>query len=111
MTFMKHALLLAATGAFLISGGALAKEEAGKTQPKAPPYSKGEPSKETRQQMAAMHEKMADCLNSNRPISECKSEMHESCEKMKGGCPHDSMMHQGGKGMGGEYGGESEDTE
>lgn len=53
-------------------------------------------SKEERQKMADMHSKMASCLKSDRPMSECRNEMMSSCQKMMGedGCP---MM--GKKGM------------
>jgi len=58
-----------------------------------------EPSPEARQQMAAVHQKMADCLKSDRPIAECKAEMMKSCHEMMGerGCP---MMGASGGGMG-----------
>ena len=47
-------------------------------------------SPEMRKQMAAEHQKMADCLNSTKPMSECKKEMMEECPMMKG--------HMDGKG-------------
>jgi len=58
-----------------------------------------EPSPEVRQQMAAVHQKMADCLRSDRPIAECKAEMKKSCHEMMGerGCP---MMGASGGEMG-----------
>lgn len=57
------------------------------------------PSAEQRQKMAEVHQKMADCLKSNRPMSECRDEMHQSCKGMMGeaGCP---MMGMGKGGMG-----------
>jgi hypothetical protein len=63
---------------------------------KAPPA----PTKEMRQQMAVAHEKMAACLRSDKPISECREEMQKSCHDMMGeqGCPmmgmhrHERMM-------------------
>jgi hypothetical protein len=63
------------------------------------------PSPEVRQQMAAVHQKMAECLRSDRPIAECRSEMMKSCHDMmgEGGCP----MMNGAGGMGpGMMGGE-----
>ena len=44
---------------------------------------------EQRQTMAAAHEKMAACLRSDRPLSECRNEMMQACHKMMGkeGCP------------------------
>lgn len=46
-------------------------------------------SKEQRAQMAAVHEKMAACLRSDRPLEECRDEMHASCVGLFGdeGCP------------------------
>lgn len=53
------------------------------------------PSKETREKMAAVHEKMAACLRSDKSIAECHTEMMKSCEEIMGkdGCP---MMGMGG---------------
>jgi hypothetical protein len=53
-----------------------------------------DPSAEQRQKMAEIHRKMADCLVSERPIAECRAEMHASCQSMMGadGCP---MMGMG----------------
>lgn len=68
--------------------------------PKAPP----EPSKETRQQMAAAHEKMAACLRSDKSLTECRNEMHQQCMNMMGGqyCPMmGPMMGKGGPMQGG----------
>jgi hypothetical protein len=50
--------------------------------------------KEERQKMAEMHTNMASCLQSERPMSDCKSEMMKSCKGMmeKSGC---SMMGPG----------------
>jgi hypothetical protein len=58
-----------------------------------------EPTPQVRQQMAAVHEKMAACLKSERPIAECKAEMWDDCHALKGasGCP---MMGPMGGGMG-----------
>jgi hypothetical protein len=57
------------------------------------------PSPEVRQQMAAVHEKMAQCLRSERPMAECRAEMVGSCQQMMGAsaCP---MMGSGAGGMG-----------
>jgi len=46
-------------------------------------------SKEERKQMAEMHTKMAACLESDKPMSECQGEMMKSCKNMMGktGCP------------------------
>ena len=62
------------------------------------------PTQEQRKKMAAVHQKMADCLKSDKPIAECKSEMMKSCrEEMmsQGGCP---MMGKMGGHMGGMMG-------
>lgn len=50
-------------------------------------------SSETRKQMADMHQKMADCLKSDRSISDCRDTMMASCPMMKdGSCPMMGMM-------------------
>lgn len=50
--------------------------------------------KEQRQKMAQMHEKMAKCLRSDRPFSECHDEMRKGCKDMgKDGCPMMQEMH------------------
>lgn len=60
------------------------------------------PSRQMREQMAAMHEQAAACLRSEKPIAECRDELMQSCRKMKkmmGG--HDcAMMGTGMMGMG-----------
>jgi hypothetical protein len=66
-------------------------------EPPAPPSA---PSKEVREQMAALHEKMAACLRSDKAFAACRDEMQKSCWEMMGeqGCPmmgmgmHDRMM-------------------
>jgi hypothetical protein len=52
-----------------------------------------------RQKMAEVHRKMAACLESTRPMAQCREEMHESCRGMMGeaSCP---MMGMGTGGMG-----------
>jgi hypothetical protein len=65
-----------------------------------PPAGPPAPSKEMRAQMAALHEKMAACLRSDKAFAECRDEMHKNCRDMMGeqGCP---MMSNGmGMGMG-----------
>ncbi|MBC7386157.1 MAG: hypothetical protein H7301_08375 [Cryobacterium sp.] len=57
-----------------------------------------EPTPEMRAQMAGMHQMMADCLKSAKPVSECKQKMMKDCPMMKatGHCPvmgeMDAMM-------------------
>jgi hypothetical protein len=43
------------------------------------------PSKEDRTKMAEAHEKMAACLKSDKPMKECREEMHEARGGMMGG--------------------------
>jgi hypothetical protein len=66
----------------VVAGSALAAEPATNA-----------PSKEMREKMAAVHQKMADCLRSDKAVAECHSEMQKSCTTMMGeeGCP---MMGQ-----------------
>ena len=42
-----------------------------------------------RANMAAMHEQMAKCLRSDKPMSVCRSQMRENCKAMMGesSCP------------------------
>lgn len=40
-------------------------------------------SPEMRQKIASVHQNMADCLKSDRPVSECRSEMMRSKKQMK----------------------------
>jgi hypothetical protein len=70
---------------------------AGAAEPKQAPSPT--PSAEQRQKMAEVHQKMADCLRSDRPIAECRSEMASACHDMlgAGSCP---MMGKGAGGMG-----------
>lgn len=65
----------------------------------AQPTTGTEPSKETRQQMAAVHEQMAQCLRSDKTFAECHAQMQASCRAMMGaqGCPMMGM----GRGPGG----------
>lgn len=55
-------------------------------------------SKEQREQMAAAHERMAQCLRSDRSFADCHKEMRAACKQMgPQGCPamngmHDRMM-------------------
>ncbi len=65
----------------------------------APPASAQQPapSKEMRAQMATIHEQMAACLRSDKPIADCHAEMVQSCQKV--GCPMGAMgMGPGPKG-------------
>ncbi len=58
------------------------------------------PSKELREKMAVLHEQMAACLRTDKPIDECRSEMMKNCQNTLGkhGC------HMGHGMMGGRPG-------
>lgn len=58
-------------------------------EPPAGPAAPGQaPSRELREKMAAAHEKMAQCLRSERDIAECRKEMRAACGYMgRDGCP------------------------
>ena len=65
-----------------------------------PPAAPAAPSKEMREHMAAVHEKMVACLRSDKEFAACRDEMQKNCQEMMGeqGCP---MMGMGmGMGMG-----------
>ncbi len=89
-TRMHRRFVLAVASAVLVSGVALAAEAVLPTPV--------DPSPEQRHKMAEIHQRMADCLVSARPIAECRGEMQKSCHEMMGkaGC---SMM-DGGMGSG-----------
>lgn len=58
--------------------------------------SKGNMTKEQREDMAVAHEKMAACLRSETDAKTCHDELKKACHEQKS-CP----MHEGmGKGMG-----------
>jgi hypothetical protein len=57
-----------------------------------------EPTKEQRQKMADLHEKMAKCLKSDSSMADCHKEMMQGCKDTMGkdGCPmmgHHGMHH------------------
>jgi hypothetical protein len=87
-----HWFLLAAAIA-MFSIGTIARAE--ETAPTVP----ADPDPAQRQQMAAIHRRMAECLTSDRPFADCRAEMHASCQTTlgAGGCP---MMQGGGMGPG-----------
>lgn len=63
-----------------------------------PETSDATPTREMRNQMAAMHDKVAACLRSDRPFAECRSEMMEGCHSIgTHGCPMMDMKmeHKG----------------
>ena len=58
------------------------------------------PSKEMREHMAQLHEKMAVCLRSDRSVGDCRAEMHQECMSMGAGAcgmmgPHGGGMMKG----------------
>ena len=57
------------------------------------------PPKEVREKMATLHEQMAACLRSDKPLADCHSEMMKSCQDTMGkkDCP---MMGHGMMGSG-----------
>lgn len=64
-----------------------------------PPPPNGQPSKETREKMAVLHEQLAACLRSDKPLSQCHSEMVTSCQaQLAGDCAGLAGMGHGGDG-------------
>jgi hypothetical protein len=61
------------------------------------PAAQSPPSKEMREKMATLHEQMAACLRSDKPITQCRTEMMTSGQNVMGkdGCPMMGM----GRGM------------
>jgi hypothetical protein len=55
----------------------------------APPPAHPAPSKQMREKMATMHERMAGCLRSDKAVATCHDEMAKACHEMMGekGCP------------------------
>jgi len=53
-----------------------------------------EPSNEMRAKMASLHEQMATCLRSDKPVKDCRAEMMKACQQLGNdqGCP---MMGMG----------------
>ena len=86
----------ALTGALLIAGAAVAWAT-------DPPPSTMAPTREMRAQMATVHEQMATCLRSEKPVSDCHAEMMKSCEAISPagkGCQMGKGGMGPGKGMG-----------
>lgn len=63
-----------------------------------PPAHQMAPSRQMREKMAAMHEKMAACLRSDKPVAECREEMMKDCQGMMGGRGCSMMMGMSGMG-------------
>jgi len=64
-------------------------------EPAAPPNA---PTKEMREQMATMHEQMAACLRSDKPVVDCRNDMMKSCQALSPG--KNCGMWGSGMGMG-----------
>jgi len=79
---MKRIALLLGIGAVL--GGFALAQDKGATPAKPPPITA-----EQRKKMADLHEKMAACLRSDRPLSECHDEIMKACQETMGtnNCP------------------------
>lgn len=96
MTFSNsaHRVTTAITGALLI---ALSSAAFAADAPAAP----SAPTKEMRERMATLHEQMAACLRSDKPIAECRTQMWKHCQAMMGSRGCTGMMGSGGMmGMG-----------
>jgi hypothetical protein len=99
--FVLRFVLTAALATFASTSSFAAEETQAATGSQAAPAAPATapaPTPEQRKQLAAAHRRMADCLDSDRPFSECHAEMHASCMSTMGaqGCP----MMGGGMGMG-----------
>ena len=92
-----HAVLSAA----LLFGSVASAQDKTSTQTTPPPMPM-QMTREQRNKMADAHEKMAACLRSTKPLSECHQEMMQACKANLGAeCP---MMHM--HGMHGMHGGQ-----
>jgi len=80
----------ALTGALLIAGAAVAWAT-------DPPPSTMAPTREMRAQMATVHDQMATCLRSEKPVSDCHAEMMKSCQAIS---PAGKGCQMGRDGMG-----------
>jgi hypothetical protein len=81
--------LLASFGALILASASAASAA---EPPSRPPAT---PSKEMREKMAAIHEQLAACLRSDKPIADCRKEAMKNHQEMvgKGGCPMMDMDH------------------
>jgi uncharacterized cupredoxin-like copper-binding protein len=82
--------LVAALLSMLLTGAAFAAEPSPQAHPAL--------TKEQRESMAAIHEQMAACLRSDKPVADCHKEAMKKCQETMGkdGCPmmHEHMMHE-----------------
>ena len=86
---MKTLILTATTLLILAGTQVMAADTKTSTTPADP--------KAQREQMAQHHEKMAQCLRSDKTLQDCRQEMRQSCDQTMGeeGC---MMMDRKGKG-------------
>ena len=84
---------------WIVTLALLALASAGPTWAADPKKAPPEASAEQRLKMAEVHEKMAECLRSSRPMTECRSEMAAACQYMLGASAS-PMMGRGRGGMG-----------
>jgi fatty-acid desaturase len=95
------ALLLIVVGGISVSQARAADPYSSKTHSKHHPKSgmMSEPTADMRKKMADMHQMMADCLKSEKPMKECKQEMMKNCPMMKDGkkCPMAAEMDMMGE--------------
>jgi hypothetical protein len=85
---------VAIAAAFMASAGfALSAEPPSSASPA--------PSKQMREQMASVHERMAACMRSDKSMAECRTEMMQNCQTMMGdnGCQMMGMSMGMGMGM------------
>ena len=47
-----------------------------------PPATPNAPTKQMREQMASMHERMATCLRSDKAVVDCRNDMMKSCQAL-----------------------------
>jgi hypothetical protein len=71
-----------------------ANAEPGDKKPPALTKEERQSRAERHEKMSAMHAKMAQCLRSDKPLAECREQMHKDCPMGKdgGGC---GMMEEG----------------
>lgn len=86
---MKRVFVFVGLATLLFSGALRADDGKGMGKHKG----KMEMTSEQRNKMADMHEKMAACLRSTKPMGECHEEMKNSCKDMGEACPMMGKMH------------------
>ncbi|MBY0314577.1 MAG: hypothetical protein K2Q26_03595 [Bdellovibrionales bacterium] len=90
-------LIISFLFACLSIGSIATAQQNKKTETKSANHLEAPMTSEQRQKMAEMHDKMATCLRSEKPMSDCKTEMMQNCKAMmgKGECPMTGHMGQG----------------